>query len=129
MKPVTVKPVEYKNNQDIIINNEPPISGWELHHVTESSYRIITYTVVAVTAVVTRVAQAAEGATIIMLAAIVNHIIQDHIERIWYRTNWYCKWRKWPVLWEIVAERNWTRHFSDSNRTKLEGVTESEYWL
>lgn len=129
---IDLKPIKAsskQHTQDIGINSEPPISGWELHDTVKYSYRIYTYTVVAVIAVVTGVASAANNAVIAGLAYVVDKIIDDLIPQVWYTQYWHRKWRKWPTLWELVAERNTTYHYSNSSRTNLIGQTTSEHWL
>jgi hypothetical protein len=90
-----------------------------------------TYTVQAVTAVVTMVAAATNNAPISGLAPLVAFIIADQTPRVWYTQHWYMKWRKWPALWEPVAERAFTHHYSDSRRTNdyFIGSTTSEHWF
>lgn len=129
LKPIKASSIEYKNTEGIKSNSEPPISPWELHDTVTYSYRIYTYTLTAVVAVVAGVAAVTGNAVVAGLAYIVDKIIDDRIPRVWYTQLWYCKWKKWPVLWEIVAERNITHHFSDSNRNNLIGTTDSEHWL
>lgn len=120
---------EYENTQNIKSSQVPPISSWELHHKLNYSYRIYTYTLVAVTAVISGVAAAAGGAYISGLASVVSYIIDDHIPRVWYTQYSHCKWRKWPTLWEIVAERTVTYHYANSTRTDYIGLTSSEHWV
>lgn len=123
------KDIQGIKNYGVDSTNVPPISGWEYHDTIKYSYRIYTYTLVAVTAIVSGVAAAAGNAYIAGLANVVSYIIDDHIPRVWYTQYWYRKWRKWPdLVWELVAERCVTYHYSDSQRSNFIGRTESEHW-
>ena len=130
LKPIKVRSTEYECAQGIKTYADPPISGWMLHHTVKYSYRIYTYTVVAVTAVVTAVASVGGNAYIGGLAQMVGFIIVDHIPRVWYTSVWYNKWRQWPKPpWEIVAELNVNSHYANSSRTDYIGLTRSERWI
>lgn len=130
LKQIEGSAAKYNSTQDIKSYSIPPISDWEHHSTLNYSYRIYTYTLVAVTAVVTGVAAAAGGAFISGLASVVSYIIDDHIPKVWYTQYIYRKWRKWPnPPWEVVAEWSATFHYSDSERTDYIGYTSSEYRL
>lgn len=109
------------------------VSGWTLHYTQYYSYRIYTYTLVSITAVVTGVAGFFTGVTPVVtgaIATIASYILDDHIERVWYEVDVHYKYIPMANDYRYkVAERASEYHFADENRTIYLGVTRSEYWL
>lgn len=106
------------------------VSAWTYHFTSEYSYRIYTYTLVAVTAVVTGIATYFSAGIVAGVAPIVSYIIDDHIERIWYKVDVYYKYILMQADYRYkVAEMAYEFHYDDSDHSKYLGMITNEYWL
>lgn len=107
-------------------------SDWTYWATQQYSYRITTYTLVSVTAIVAYVANyfGAPGAAVAGIAGVVAYIIDDQTERVWYTVEIYYKYLLMDGGYRYkVAEKAKEWHYSDENRSQFIGVTTSENWL
>lgn len=109
------------------------VSNWTYHYTDNYSYRIYTYTLVSVTAVVLGIASFFTGTAPVVtgaIATIASYIVDDHIPRVWYTVDVFYKYIPMANDYRYkVAELANQYHYADSNRTDYLGSTRSEYWL
>lgn len=126
------------NNDDFTLNDDDSIlketlstkgivtTGWVYHSSTKSSYRISTYTVATVNAIIIGICAVAPASVTIGViaggASLVSYIISDRIPQIYYLKDWYYMWKylsENPSYKTVVGEKVITGHYRYSNYTGL----------